>query len=435
MAVSQEADSLEFAGDLGVLRRRWWVVLVAACVGISAAGPASPARRRPHLTAQSTPPRPGSADPGRGGRGRRTSAATRTPRRRSSSHRSGPSRPVPCIPPWRPQSDGNVSVAVPANSSVLQISCQARSAAQASACANAFASAYIQNRNASAAATIDSEQKTVRGELTGLEKSATRLTLQIGSLPLNSPQRASAESQLQSDTGQLKSLANQAASLSAQAAANSGGSIITKATPPATPSSPKKKIILPSGLLAGLLIGLIIAFVRDKQDTRVREARTLGTPACRSCSASPRRTSARDRWLRRGPGPDWTSASGPLRGQGAGPGPPPAPGGGGLSRAEHLGRRGEPRGGTGPDPFRGDPGVPSGQGTARLLGLPESRTLDTRAAAELAAGELSVEEIALQPAGFPGLRVVVLAEELHDLQHAQARVLAKQLRIALTTRS
>jgi Mrp family chromosome partitioning ATPase len=73
---------------------------------------------------------------------------------------------------------------------------------------------------------------------------------------------------------------------------------------------------------------------------------------------------------------------------------------------------------------------PSGQRTARLLGLPQSRALNTRGAAELAAGELSVEEIALQPAGFPGLRVVVLAEELYDLQHAQARVLAEQLRIS-----
>ena len=66
--------------------------------------------------------------------------------------------------------------------------------------------------------------------------------------------------------------------------------------------------------------------------------------------------------------------------------------------------------------------MPQRAGTAKLLGLPESRGLDTRAAAELAAGELSVEEIALQPAGFPGLRVVVLAEDLYDLQHAQARV-------------
>ena len=74
---------------------------------------------------------------------------------------------------------GNVSVAVPANSSVLQISCQAQSAQQAAACANAFAAAYLQNRSATAATTTNAELETVRDQLSGLEKSTTRLTIQI----------------------------------------------------------------------------------------------------------------------------------------------------------------------------------------------------------------------------------------------------------------
>jgi capsular polysaccharide biosynthesis protein len=326
---------------------------------------------------------------------------------------------------------GNVSVAVPANSSILQISCQAKSAAQASACANAFATAYIQNRNATAAGTTDSELKTVQGQLTDLEKSTTRLNLQIRSLPVNSPQRASAESQLQSESGQLKALANQAASLSAQAAASSGGSIITRATPPATPSSPKKKIILPSGLVAGLLIGLIIAFAWDKRDTRVKDARNLrqfDAPVLLSLSAkdfvgqplAPPRSPA---WL------DFSELA--------------------RSTSRALGEDHHLLLVAGASPGHGSSVVaanlavalarthsavmlvcPSGQGTAELLGLPESRALDTRAAAELVAGELSVEEIALQPAGFSRLRVVVLAEDLYDLPHAQARVLAEQLRIS-----
>ena len=69
-----------------------------------------------------------------------------------------------------------------------------------------------------------------------------------------------------------------------------------------------------------------------------------------------------------------------------------------------------------------------GSGTTGLFGVPVSRRLDARAAAELAAGDLSVDALALQPAGFPGLRLIVLAEELHDLHHAEARVLAEQLR-------
>ena len=436
MAVSQEADSFEFAGYLGVLRRRWWVVLVSACVGILVAGAyiaQAPKAYTATATVNVTPTGVSQTQGGAVAGGRTNNAVnldTEAQIVKSSSVAAIAARALhtPLTPTALLK---NVSVAVPANSSVLQISCQAKSAAQASVCANAFAAAYIQNRNASAAATIDSELKTVRGELTSLERSSTRLNLQITSFPVNSPQRASAESQLQSDTGQLKSLANQAASLSAQAAGNSGGSIITKATPPGTASSPKKKIILPSGLLAGLLLGLIIAFVWDKQDTRVKGAKSLGNagaPVLLSISAkelgaellAPPRSPA---------GLDFSDlARSATRA---------------LDQDHHLLLMVGASPGLGTSVAAANLAValarihsavilvcPSGQRTARLLGLPESRVLDRRAAAELAAGQLSVEEITLQPAGFPGLRVVVLAEELYDLQHAQARVLAEQLRIS-----
>ncbi len=435
MDVSQEADSFEYAGYLGVLRRRWWIVLVLACVGILAAGAyiatapkAYTATAAVNVTATGVAQSQGGAVAG----GRTSSAVnldTESQIVKSSSVAAIAARGLHS-PLTSTALLANVSVAVPANSSILQISCQAKSAVQASACANAFAAAYIQNRNATAAGTTDSQLKTVHGELTSLEKSTTRLTLQIRSLPVNSPQRASAESQLQSDSGQLRALANQAASLSAQAAASSGGSVITKATPPATPSSPKKKIILPSGLVAGLLIGLIIAFAWDKRDTRVKDARNIGqygAPALLSLSAkdlggeplAPPRSPA---WLEfselarsttRALGKDHQMLL--VAGASAGQGTSVVA----ANLAVALART--------------HSAVmlvcPSGQGTAELLSLAESRVLDTRAAAELAAGELSVEEIALQPAGFPRLRVVVLAEDLHDLYHVHARVLADQLKI------
>ena len=281
MGMPQEADSFEFAGYLGVLRRRWWVVLVLACLGILAAGAYIVESPKTYTAVATVNVTATGINQSQGGAvaGGRTSNAVNldtesqivkltTVATIAARTLHSPLTPTALLV--------NVSVAVPANSSILQVSCQAKSPPQAAACANAFADAYLQNRSATAAATTDSELKTVRNQLSDLEKSTTRLNLQIRSLPVNSPQRASAQSQLQSDSGQLRSLANQAASLSAQAAASSGGSIISKATPPATPSSPKKKIILPSGLLAGLLIGLIIAFAWDKRDTRIKDARNLG---------------------------------------------------------------------------------------------------------------------------------------------------------------
>ncbi|MDX6333948.1 MAG: hypothetical protein QOG05_1288 [Streptosporangiaceae bacterium] len=434
MGMPQEADSFEFAGYLGVLRRRWWVVLVLACVGIVAAGAyiaGSPKAYTAVATVNVTATGINQSQGGAVAGGRTSNAVnldTESQIVKSSTVAAIAARNLHS--PLTPTALlGNVSVAVPANSSILQISCQAKSPQQAVACANAFAAAYLQNRSATAAATTNSQLKTVRNQLSGLEKSTTRLTLQIRSLPVNSPQRASAQSQLQSDSSQLRSLANQAASLSAQAAASSGGSIISKATPPSTPSSPKKKIILPGGLLAGLLIGLIIAFAWDKRDTRIKDARNLGQ------FGEPTLLTVSGKELEREPLASPRSAAGLEFME--------------LARSLTAGRVRDDQllmvAGASPGPSvtvtaanlavalaRTHSAVilvcPAGQGTAELLGLPESRVLDVRGAAELAAGEVSLDELALQPAGFPGLRVLVLASDLHDLPHAQARRLAGQLR-------
>jgi capsular polysaccharide biosynthesis protein len=434
MTASQEADSLEFADYLGVLRRRWLIVLVLACVGILAAGAyivqspkAYTATATVNVTATGTAQSQGGAVAG----GRTSNAVnldTESQIVKSSTVGAIAARNLHS-PLTLTALLAHVSVAVPANSSILQISCEAKSPKQAAACANAFAAAYLQNRSATAAGTTNAQLKTVRNQLTSLEKSTTRLNLQIRSLPVNSPQRASAQSQLQSDSGQLRSLANQAASLSAQAAATSGGSVISKATPPTTPSSPKKKIILPSGLLAGLLIGLIVAFAWDKRDTRIEDARNLGQFGVPTLLTVPGKDLDRELLAppRSAAGLEFTEAARFLTA--------------GLGQDDQLLMVAEASPGRSATVTAANLAValarthsavvlvcPAGQGTAELLGVPESRFLDVRRVAELAAGEVSLDELTLQPAGFPGLRVLVLAADLHDLHHAQARRLAGQLR-------
>ncbi len=436
MAMPQEADSFEFAGYLGVLRRRWWIVLVLACVGIVAAGAyiaVSPkgytATSTVNVTATGASQNQGAAVAG----GRTSSAVnldTEVQIVQSSSVAAIAARDLhsSLTPTALVQ---NISVAVPANSSVLQISCTARSAQQSAACANAFAAAYLANRSATAISANNAELATIRGQLTALEKRTAQLTIQSQSLPAGSPQRASAQAQLQTAASQLRALANQSAALSASGAAASGGSIITKATPPTKPSTPKKSVILPSGLFAGLLIGLIIAFAWDKRDTRVKNARNLGqfgAPALLTLApkdldgdllAAPRSAVGQDfgelaRSTTAALGEDHRLVLVAGASAGAASSVVAANLAAALTRTHSA--------------------VilvcPGGQGAARLLSLPESRRLDARAAAELAAGELSVEEVALQPAGFPRLRVVILGDDLHDLYQAQARVLSEQLRIS-----
>ena len=437
MGVSQEADSFEFAGYLAVLRRRWWIILVLACVGILAAGAyiaVSPKGYTATSTVNVTPIGVSQNQSGGAVAGGRTSSAVNL----DTEVQIVQSSSVAAIAAHDLRSSltpaalvKNISVVVPANSSVLQISCTARSAQQSAACANAFAAAYLANRSATAASTNSAELNTIKSQLNALEKRTAQLTIQSRSLPVNSPQRASAQAQLQTAASQLRALANQSAALSASGAAASGGSIITKATPPTKPSSPKKSVILPSGLLAGLLIGLLIAFAWDKRDTRVRNARSLGQVGAPTLLA----LSAKN--LDREPLAAPRSSAGQDFGELA------------RSTTAALGQDHQlvlvagASAGAASSVVAANLAVamarthsavilvcPSGQGTTALLGVPESRRLDARAAGELAAGQLSVEEVALQPAGFPRLRVVVLGEDLQDLPHAQARVLAEQLRIS-----
>jgi len=158
---------------------------------------------------------------------------------------------------------------------VLSIGCRASSAVGAATCAQSFARAFLTYSSASTTASINAQISALQSRISALESNSTKLTIEIASLPGNSAQRAAANEQLTSDHSQLSSLNNQVAQLTADLAEPSGGSIISNATPPLSPSSPKALLVVPSGLLAGLLIGLILAFIVDRRGRRIRGPRDL----------------------------------------------------------------------------------------------------------------------------------------------------------------
>jgi Mrp family chromosome partitioning ATPase len=175
-----------------------------------------------------------------------------------------------------------INVTVPPNSAVLDISCKAPSPTGAADCANAFAAAYLQNRSASATATINGQLSKLSAKVSTLQKQATTLRAQIGGLPKNSAKSITDQTQLKYISGQLSSLTSKVTSLNGLAAQTSGGSVISQASPPNKPASPKKLLVLPSGLAAGLVIGLLVAFLVDRRDKVVRNSqdveRLLGAP-------------------------------------------------------------------------------------------------------------------------------------------------------------
>ena len=164
-----------------------------------------------------------------------------------------------------PQLINRVNVTVPANSQVLAISCQASSPDKAATCAQSFAQAYLTYKRTSTTASAKSQISALQSRISSLESASAKLIVEAASLPDNSSQRASAEEQLNSDHSQLSSLNSQVAALTAGLADPSGGSIISNAVPPQKASSPRLLLIVPSGFLVGLLVGLVLAFLADRR--------------------------------------------------------------------------------------------------------------------------------------------------------------------------
>src|SRR5262249_39027658 len=154
-------------------------------------------------------------------------------------------------------------------SSILDIACKASTAAAAATCANDFAKAYLQNRSQVATNDVNQQLAKLNTKIKALNNAEAALRTKIAGLPANSPTRAADAALLQTDQSQGQKLNQQYAAISGLAAQTNGGSIISAATPPGKPSSPKKLLIVPSGLIAGLLIGLILAFLVDRRDKRI----------------------------------------------------------------------------------------------------------------------------------------------------------------------
>jgi len=434
MSVPQESDSFEFADYLGVLRRRWWIVVALACVGVLLGAAYLKVTPKVYIatTTVNVTATGGSQGQNSAVAGGRTSGTINL----DTEAQIVQSTTVATIAAKTLHSSlapsallADVSVTVPANSSVLQIGCTARHAPLAAACANAFGAAYLQNRSATAAGAIDAQLNTVREQQSTLQNQASQLSTELSTLPTNSAQHGSAQSQLQTANSELQNLAGQAVSLSSQAASSSGGSIITAAMPPTKPSSPKTSLVLPSGLIAGLLLGLIAAFVIDRGAKRVTSVRTIerfGLPALLSLSqkdlgADPMVSARSAAGLQFTELARVTAAA--------------------LDGNSHLLLVDGVSGGSGcalvaanlaAALARTRSGVilvcQGDERTPESLGLAGARWLDSAAVAKLAAGTASLDSIIVQPAGFAGLSVLILGSDLGDLQHDHVKQLTMQLR-------
>lgn len=182
----------------------------------------------------------------------------------------------------------NIHVTVPPNSTFLQITCGASAAVGAQKCANAAGQAYLDYRRVSIMKLLGTGITALQHDATTLRQRIVRfktllLTLrhQSKNQVTGSPTQIADELQLaglQTSMQELQAHIGAAEPLYASMKVKNAtvvGQIVSKATVPSSPSSPRKLLYVPSGLIAGLIIGLAWAFVRDRRDRRVRSARDV----------------------------------------------------------------------------------------------------------------------------------------------------------------
>lgn len=164
----------------------------------------------------------------------------------------------------------DVKVTVPPNSAVLSISFHAGNALDAKAGAQAFADAYLANRTNIANGLLAAELKSLQDQLPGLNKQLADLTGQLATLPTTSPEWKLADAQQSIVSQQINNI-NAAINPLVQQRITAGR-LVSPANLPTAASSPKRSLVLLSGLLGGLLVGAVLALFAVRRDRRVHDA-------------------------------------------------------------------------------------------------------------------------------------------------------------------
>ena len=182
----------------------------------------------------------------------------------------------------------NIHVTVPPNSTYLQITCAASAATGAQRCANVVGQSYLDNRRLTIMKLIDTGITALQHDATKLAKKIVVFKTLLLTIRHQHPNQVTGSHTQISDELQLAGLQTSLQSvqsnisaaepLNASLSARKGtivGQIVSSATAPTSPSSPRKLLYIPSGLIAGLVIGLAWAFARDRRDRRVHAVRDV----------------------------------------------------------------------------------------------------------------------------------------------------------------
>jgi capsular exopolysaccharide synthesis family protein len=162
-----------------------------------------------------------------------------------------------------------LKVGVDNTTQLMTIGCTDTTKAGAQNCAQAFADSYLQYRTQQAAAARDARVASANAALAPIDAQIVAATQQLATAPVASAAAATAQES-------LRSLGNEAAPYRqtlgdmARLNVNDPGVVISPANRPDSPSGLTPPFLGLLGGLAGLVLGLLLAFGRDRVDNRLR---------------------------------------------------------------------------------------------------------------------------------------------------------------------
>jgi uncharacterized protein involved in exopolysaccharide biosynthesis len=253
-----EPDGPTLMSYLGWLRRRWWILLLAAFLGSGAGLLLTQIQPRSYIASTSLLVRQVGAEANPNAKVNLDTEA-QVVRSLVVGERA---RGLMATGVPADELVKYVTVTVPPNSQVLQIAFEAGTPQEAQSGSHAFAQAYLDLRAATAARTLENEKTALEQQIAEVTKQLGTVAGRIAGAAPNSTERERAEADRNVLTQQLGTLNTRLTPL--RTAALDPGEIISDARLPSRPSSPNRTLNLASGLAAGLLFAIVLALVLDR---------------------------------------------------------------------------------------------------------------------------------------------------------------------------
>jgi succinoglycan biosynthesis transport protein ExoP len=261
MDINGTSQQTAAVGDyLGWLVRRWWIVAIA--MAVCAVGALGYVSTQPKAYDSTTPVLvlPPAGDSSKVDLDTEAQIVPQAAVATGAQTLLGTTRTLPDL-------ISHISVTVPPNTAILDITCEAATPLDAQKCSQAFAQAYLDQRATVAQKALDQQIAAIVDKITALNKQLNTAAAQAATQSNGTAGKEQATQNMQSLNNQISAANNRLQPL--QAIVINPGRILTPANLPKHVSKPNIKLYLISGIAVGVLLGLAGALIIARLDTRV----------------------------------------------------------------------------------------------------------------------------------------------------------------------